>query len=115
MTSKQDGDDLQVFATAHNDRLIPGVDYEVATCCNCGKVEHTPEELAACIDSAVGPRQPEKFDKGARNCEMPEAHEAHMAINGECPWCGAYDPSAIDESVALCEAHGNPNCGLCDS
>lgn len=22
-------------------------------------------------------------------CSMPEAHEAHMQMNGECPWCGA--------------------------
>lgn len=22
-------------------------------------------------------------------CPDPEAHEAHMAINDECPWCGA--------------------------
>lgn len=26
-------------------------------------------------------------------CSMPEAHEAHMEINGECPWCGHYDPT----------------------
>jgi hypothetical protein len=28
-----------------------------------------------------------------------EAHEAHMALNGECPWCGYADPSAIDPNV----------------
>lgn len=27
---------------------------EVATCDNCGEVEHTPTELAVCIDSALG-------------------------------------------------------------
>lgn len=21
-------------------------------------------------------------------CSMPEAHNAHMELNGECPWCG---------------------------
>lgn len=31
------------------------VDYEVATCDVCGLVEHTPEELRDCIDSALGP------------------------------------------------------------
>lgn len=20
-----------------------------------------------------------------------EAHDEHMRVNGECPWCGAYD------------------------
>lgn len=22
------------------------------------------------------------------DCSMTEAHEAHMELNGECPWCG---------------------------
>jgi hypothetical protein len=35
----------------------------------------------------------EKLDKGARNCSHPEEHEEHMAMNGECPWCGSYDKS----------------------
>ena len=35
--------------------LLPGTDYEVATCCVCGQVEHTPEELADCIESATAP------------------------------------------------------------
>ncbi len=26
-------------------------------------------------------------------CPMPDAHAEHMAINGDCPWCGAYDKS----------------------
>ena len=29
-------------------------------------------------------------------CDYPEGHEAHMELNGECPWCGAVgesDPS----------------------
>lgn len=24
--------------------------------------------------------------------EYGDAHDAHMAINGECPWCGTCDP-----------------------
>jgi len=28
-----------------------------------------------------------------------EAHQAHLMLNGECPWCGLYDPSQIDESL----------------
>lgn len=28
-------------------------------------------------------------------CSMPEAHEAHMQMNGECPWCGAMDYDQI--------------------
>lgn len=46
-------------------------------------------------------------------CSVPEAHEAHMRLNGECPWCGAFDEDAFDANLALCEAHGNPDCGLC--
>ena len=23
------------------------------------------------------------------DCPSPEAHAAHMDLNGECPWCGA--------------------------
>jgi hypothetical protein len=26
-----------------------------------------------------------------------EAHDAHMALNGECPWCGAVDRGRIVE------------------
>lgn len=32
----------------------------------------------------------------AEDCRNPEGHEAHMELNGECPWCGAVgasDPS----------------------
>lgn len=46
-------------------------------------------------------------------CENPEAHEAHMRANGECPWCYAFDLSQIDEDLVICEAHGNPDCGIC--
>ncbi len=31
------------------------------------------------------------------NCTMPEAHEAHMALNGECPWCGDVDTDEISD------------------
>lgn len=27
------------------------------------------------------------------SCAMPEGHEAHMELNGECPWCGAQGDS----------------------
>lgn len=47
-------------------------------------------------------------------CEDPEAHEAHMRLNGECPWCGTTDESRIDPTMVICEAHGNPDCGLCE-
>jgi hypothetical protein len=30
-------------------------------------------------------------------CDMPEAHDAHMQMNGECPWCYVVDESAIRE------------------
>lgn len=28
-------------------------------------------------------------------CPDPEAHEAHMQMNGECPWCNELDESQI--------------------
>lgn len=28
-------------------------------------------------------------------CKFPEGHEGHMALNGECPWCGAVDTDSI--------------------
>lgn len=34
-------------------------------------------------------------------CTQPDSHDAHLALNGECPWCGAYDPDAIDENARL--------------
>lgn len=33
--------------------------------------------------------------RSAVSCPDPEAHEAHMQMNGECPWCGAVDQSQI--------------------
>ena len=26
-------------------------------------------------------------------CEYPEGHDSHMAVGGECPWCGEVDTS----------------------
>jgi hypothetical protein len=33
----------------------------------------------------------------AKLCPNPEAHEAHMQLNGECPWCGAVERAAVRE------------------
>ena len=30
-------------------------------------------------------------------CPDPDAHEGHMQMNGECPWCGAVERAAIRE------------------
>lgn len=35
-----------------------------------------------------------------------EAHDAHMSVNGECPWCGTYDEAqteflSVDEAVEV--------------
>lgn len=35
--------------------LIPGTDYEVAVCDNCGKDVHTVAELEDCLASMLGP------------------------------------------------------------
>ena len=37
------------------------------------------------------------------SCEYPDAHEAHLAINGECPWCGAWDESKIVSNAEIDE------------
>lgn len=29
-------------------------------------------------------------------CRNTPAHQAHMAINAECPWCGLYDPNQTE-------------------
>lgn len=36
------------------DNLVPGVDYEVSTCPNCGKVTHTEQEMRQCMYSVAG-------------------------------------------------------------
>jgi hypothetical protein len=38
------------------------------------------------------------------DCPYPEGHEAHMAVNGECPWCGVSDPNQGGMSVEEAEA-----------
>jgi hypothetical protein len=42
----------------------------------------------------------------AEACMLTPAHQAHMAINGECPWCGAHDPNqteflSVEEAVEI--------------
>lgn len=41
------------------------------------------------------------MNETSKTCTHPESHVAHMMLNGECPWCGAYDPSQIDESMSI--------------
>ena len=41
----------------------------------------------------AAPELPEK-------CVYPEAHAGHMALNGECPWCGESDPEAIHPNAS---------------
>lgn len=42
--------------------------------------------------------------KDKKVCSETPQHQAHMAINGECPWCGTYDPDAETMSVEKAEA-----------
>ena len=35
------------------------------------------------------------------DCASRAAHRAHMALNGECPWCGASDESAVREDMTV--------------
>lgn len=50
----------------------------------------------------------------AVTCEMTEGHQAHMELNGECPWCGeagerdhSLDGLSDEKAVARVEArHG---------
>lgn len=39
-------------------------------------------------------------------CSHPEAHEGHMALNGECPWCGAVDASAVRPDLTVEQIEG---------
>lgn len=41
-----------------------------------------------------------------------EAHDAHMRLNGECPWCGAFDPAQVDPTMVICPECGNPDCQI---
>lgn len=34
-----------------------------------------------------------------RACDRPDAHAAHLALNGECPWCGYADESQVDPNA----------------
>jgi hypothetical protein len=37
---------------------------------------------------------PDKLDLGGSACPGgSEAHEAHMEMNGDCPWCESFDKS----------------------
>lgn len=38
-----------------------------------------------------------KYDE----CKETASHQAHMAVNGECPNCGAYEPDGGGMSVEL--------------
>lgn len=43
-------------------------------------------------EPGIAEPDPNYHDVGAMNCSNPEGHEAHMALNGECPWgCGSFD------------------------
>lgn len=50
-------------------------------------------ELHVAWDSNPGQVVKEPIEAGRYRvdavCTDPEAHDAHMEINGECPWCGA--------------------------
>ncbi len=37
------------------------------------------------------------YQTGKPHCTMPESHEAHMALNGCCPWCGECDTDEISD------------------
>lgn len=49
----------------------------------------------------VGPANLTKDEATAKACrfEHGEAHDAHMALSGECPWCGTYDEAQGGMSV----------------
>ena len=57
----------------------------VATCDVCGKIEHTPEELAACISSAIGPGWCSECngDGSYAGFERPDGSEVIVS----CPVC----------------------------
>jgi hypothetical protein len=37
----------------------------------------------------------------AQACKGGEGHEAHLSVNGECPWCGAHDGMTEEEAQAI--------------
>jgi len=40
------------------------------------------------------------------NCPRLDAHDAHMRMNGACPWCAAVDPSRIDPNFDVDHPEG---------
>jgi hypothetical protein len=54
-------------------------------CTECDKVHSTFAAAARC-HHGIGGVTEIKCSGGE------EAHEAHLHMNGECPWCGAYEP-----------------------
>lgn len=78
-----------------NDDLIPGVDYEVACCDNCGKIEHSAAELAECMDSMLGPVQLSETDSWPvpEQGSLAEQRSTERAMRSTgrrpaCPYCG---------------------------
>lgn len=39
--------------------------------------------------------------KLAEACEGGEGHAAHLAVNSECPWCGAHGEMTEEEAQAI--------------
>lgn len=37
--------------------------------------------------------------KDQAECAQTPEHEVHMLTNGECPWCGASDPSQATATI----------------
>ena len=44
-----------VYTIDENGEHFVVEDYEPSVCMNCGHDEHSPEELAACVESILGP------------------------------------------------------------
>lgn len=51
----------------HESCGVAGIDYDESVCPSCGKNEHTPEELATCMESLLPPSHGEGCD-GPYNC-----------------------------------------------
>lgn len=54
----------------------------------------------------------DRLNAEVKPCEYTEAHEAHMELNGECPWCGMIDPmqadfGSIDDDGTVRDRYGN--------
>lgn len=61
-------------------------DYEPASCPNCGKVEHSPEELTVCLAA------------------LDESGESPVTEDGRCGWCGDEWARHSEEEKAECWA-----------